>query len=193
MQPSIPTETCWTGWLTALSGKALRRLMLLILAFWLLFNTLPTYLSAWPIHYGLVFLSLCLYLIFLTIILAVCPVDCLTCMSVYWSCSLCVCLFFSTCWSSSLFYCPIRHFFESQSAGMSASLPTCLLSSYFAFLIFLSITVALSLCFCVPVSQRPLSFFLYFSVTFSFIFLLAYVWTYDSFDQMCLYSFYVKS
>lgn len=61
MQPSIPTETCWTGWLTALSGKALRRLMLLSLAFWLLFNTLPTYLSAWPIHYGLVFLSLLVF------------------------------------------------------------------------------------------------------------------------------------
>lgn len=46
MLPSIPTDTCWTGWLTALSGKVLRQLMQLIPTCWdCFFNVAPVCLT----------------------------------------------------------------------------------------------------------------------------------------------------
>lgn len=61
MQPSIPTETCCTGWLTALSGKALRWLMPVSLAFWLFFNTVPVCLPDLSLQVLSFFLSACTY------------------------------------------------------------------------------------------------------------------------------------
>lgn len=61
MQPSIPTETCCTVWLTALSGKALRWLMPVSLAFWLFFNTVPVCLPDLSLQVLSFFLSACTY------------------------------------------------------------------------------------------------------------------------------------
>lgn len=131
MQPSIPAETCRTGWLTALSGKALRRL--LSLTYWLFFNTLPVCLP----HLSF-FLSDCIFNTFEKSHFGSLP-SCLShlySMSVNWTCSLsCFALCTRVCFSlpvvhplSVLFvFLLLRHSFESQSARLSVCLPAVIL------------------------------------------------------------------
>lgn len=207
MQPSIPAETCCTGWLTALSGKALRRLMLLSLAFWLFFNTAPVCLPDLSFHILSSLLSACVYFcqhsFWLCAQLTVSPV-CL-----FSELALCECVSFPyvlssvlSTWMSLVLYLLIILAIYLICVSVFASFhskPVCwfvyfpaylcavilLCLSYLSEALSLNLSVALSLCLsvCMFLYFR-LCLFLYFSLIFFCIFLSAYfcTWLFGSFS-----------